>query len=124
MTAMPAVGIDQAYEYLVGSRCMHSCRQGAPGMQALARVPDFWKLLLREGSVHMRRLIPAALVASGVCPSHFTVGNSTNSYVLDLRSHYDRGITCFLLEWNRLMRKRLHLHRCAMSVRCVMSYFP
>jgi hypothetical protein len=58
-------------------------------VQLLARVPDFWKLLLQEGSVH-----------------------SCNSYVLDLRSHADRGIACFLLEGNRLMRRRLQLHGC------------
>lgn len=79
-------------------------------LQILSRAPSFWKLLLANSSEHMHRLLPAALVAAGVHPAHFVVGNTTNTFVLDLRRHYDRGVACFLLEWNRSMRKRLSVH--------------
>lgn len=60
----------------------------------------------------MHRLLPMALINAGVHAADFAVGNPSNSFVLDLRRHYDRGIACFLLEWNRAMRKRLSVHGC------------
>ena len=72
----------------------------------------------------MHRLMPEAFVAAGVLPAHFAVGNSTNTFVLDLRRHYDRGIACFLLEWNRSMRKRLQVHGCGRSLRMQHKLVP
>jgi hypothetical protein len=80
-------------------------------LQVLSRAPSFWKLLLpSHANAHMHRILPSALTAAGVLPAFFTVGNHTNTYVLDMRRHYDRGIALLLLDWNRVARKRLQVH--------------
>jgi hypothetical protein len=82
-----------------------------PHMQLFACAPELCSLLIRRSSPHLGNLLESAFAEAAVSPAMFSIGSTTNSYLLNLESHYDRTIAMFLLELNRLLRRRLRFHK-------------
>lgn len=81
-------------------------------MQLLHSTPDCAALLLRRSTPALARLLQRTLGAAAVPAAALLVGNTTGTFALDLSSHGGRTAAAYLLESNRLMRKRLSLCWC------------